>query len=160
MPIHLGLKSYATLAFCRLGVAGLSPVMPGTCGTLLAVLIAPVLYFPLSFAGRLVELAVLFWLGGMASTSAERILGQTDPGEVVIDELVGVWLVLLPFANPNWKQITAAFILFRVFDIIKPWPVRASEHCLPGGYGVMIDDVVAALMAMACMGLAVWLRLL
>ena len=159
MPIHLGLKSYATLAFCRLGVAGLSPVMPGTCGTLLAVLIAPVLYFPLPFVGRLIELALLFWLGSVAATSAEKILGKTDPGEVVIDELVGVSLVLLPFADPNWKQIGAAFVLFRFFDIVKPWPVRASERWLPGGYGVMIDDVVAGLMAMACMALVTWLHL-
>lgn len=159
MPIHLGLKSYMTLAFCRLGVAGLSPVMPGTCGTLLAILIAPVLYLPLPFIGRLIELVLLFWLGGVASTSAEKILGKTDPGEVVIDELVGVWLVLLPFANPGWEEIVAAFVLFRFFDIVKPWPVRAAEHWLPGGYGVMIDDVVAGLMAMACMGLAAWFRL-
>ena len=150
---HLRFADYWILAFCRLGVAGLSPVMPGTCGSLVAALVAPVLYLPLPYAGRAAALALLFWLGGMAATRAERLLGRKDPGEVVIDELLGVWLVLLPFADPSWVVVAWAFFLFRVFDMLKPWPVRASENWLPAGYGVMIDDVLAALYALAVLGI-------
>lgn len=139
------------LAFCRIGVAGLAPKAPGTWGTAMACVLAPFLFLPLGFSGRSIELAAIFTLGGFAATRAEIILGQKDPGQVVIDELVGVWLVLLPFPKPNFWMILAAFILFRIFDIIKPWPVRSSENWLPGGWGVMIDDALAGLWALLCL---------
>lgn len=146
------------LLFCRLGVAGLSPVAPGTCGSFLALLMAPVLFFPLPLPVRAVLLLALFWLGGKAATRAEKILDKEDPGEVVIDELVGQWLTLLPFANPGWMTCLVGFALFRLFDALKPWPVSASEHWLPGGFGVMIDDVVAGLLAMVCLLGLTWLN--
>ena len=138
------------LAFCRLGIAGLAPKAPGTWGTALACLLAPVCFLPLSFGWRLALLAALFVAGGLAAGRAEKLLGRKDPGEVVIDELVGVWLVLLPFAHPGFWVILSAFVCFRIFDILKPWPVRASENWLPGGFGVMIDDVLAGLWALLC----------
>lgn len=149
----------AILTFCRLGVAGLAPRAPGTWGTALACLLAPFLFFPLSLPWRLVELAVLFILGGLAASHAEIILGEKDPGQVVIDELVGVWLALLPFEKPGFWLILSAFVFFRFFDISKPWPVRASENWLPGGFGVMIDDVLAGIYALACVALVHWLFL-
>lgn len=145
------------LAFCRLGVAGLSPKAPGTCGTALACLLAPFLFDPLNYLWRSITLVILFILGGMAGTRAEKILHQKDPGQVVIDELVGVWLVILPFANPDFWTLLSAFVLFRIFDIKKPWPVKASENWLPGGFGVMIDDVMAGLLALPFMGILYWL---
>jgi phosphatidylglycerophosphatase A len=78
---------------------------------------------------------------------------------VVIDELVGVWLVLLPFPHPSFFLVLAAFVLFRIFDIAKPWPVKASEDWLPAGYGVMIDDVVAGLWALLCLSVLAWMGL-
>ncbi len=141
------------LAFCRLGFAGLSPIMPGTCGSAVAAVLAPFLFLPLPFAARVVVLALVFWAGGIASSRAERILGCKDPGQVVIDELLGVWLVLLPFSDPGWMKIGIAFVLFRIFDMWKPWPVHASENWLPGGFGIMIDDVMAALQALLVMWL-------
>lgn len=151
MPLGYKFSDYSVLLFCRLGVAGLSPVAPGTCGSLLALLMAPVLFLPLPLVGRLALLGLLFWSGSRAATRAEQILGENDPGQVVIDELVGLWLTLLPFADPSWVTCTLGFLLFRLFDAAKPWPVSASEHWLPGGYGVMIDDVVAGVMAMICL---------
>lgn len=139
------------LAFCRLGPAGLMPKAPGTWGTALACLIAPFVYLPLDYAWRAILLAVLFLAGGFAGTRAEKLLGMTDPSEVVIDELVGVWLAMLPFRDLGILGIVLAFILFRIFDILKPWPVHASESWLPGGFGIMIDDVVAGLYAMGCL---------
>ncbi|MBD5648007.1 MAG: phosphatidylglycerophosphatase A [Desulfovibrio sp.] len=142
-----------TLAFCRLGVAGLAPRAPGTWGTALACLLAPFCFLPLGLGWRLAVLAALFVAGGLAASRAEELLGRKDPGEVVIDELVGVWLVLLPFAHAGFRLIVAAFVCFRIFDIAKPWPVKASENWLPGGFGVMIDDVLAGLWALLCVAL-------
>ncbi|MDO5484559.1 MAG: phosphatidylglycerophosphatase A, partial [Desulfovibrionaceae bacterium] len=78
------------------------------------------------------------------------------PGEVVIDELLGLWLALLPFATADWGLMLAAFAFFRVFDIAKPWPVGASENWLPAGYGIMLDDAFAGLWAMLCLGSLHW----
>ena len=70
--------------------------------------------------------------------------------KVVIDELVGAWIAILPFAF-SWTLMLCAFVLFRFFDILKPWPVKASENWLPAGWGVMVDDVVGGVMAMICL---------
>ena len=155
----MGFLDKLTLSFCRLGVAGLDPKAPGTWGTAIACLLAPYIFLPLSLPLRAVALVALFVLGGLAATRAEQILDRKDPGEVVIDELVGVWLVLLPFEKPGFGLVLAAFAFFRLFDIWKPWPVRASENWLPAGFGVMIDDVVAGVWALLCVALLRWLGL-
>lgn len=144
------------LCYCRLGIAGLAPKAPGTWGTLEACILAPFIFLPLGYTARIIFLIVLFITGGMAATRAEQILGQKDPGQVVIDELVGVWLVLLPFKNPSLLTIFLAFLLFRIFDITKPWPIKASEYWLPGGFGVMIDDVLAGVYALMALGAIRW----
>jgi len=141
------------LSFCRLGVAGLDPKAPGTWGTAIACLLGSV-YFSAAVAAVASGAAGgHFVLGGLASTRAEQLLDRKDPGEVVIDELVGVWLVLLPFQNPGFGLVLAAFAFFRLFDICKPWPVRASENWLPAGFGIMIDDVLAGVWALLCVAL-------
>lgn len=139
------------LAFCRLGLPGLAPWAPGTWGSALACILAPWCFLPLGFAARFALLALIFVLGGVAAGRAEKLLGQRDPGQVVIDELLGVWIVLFPFAAPGFWIILSAFVLFRIFDIIKPWPVSSAEYWLPGGFGVMLDDVVAAVLALCCL---------
>lgn len=136
------------LAFCRLGIAGLSKWAPGTCGTFLALLVAPWLFQPLGFWPRVFLLAVIFVVGSLASTRAEHLLGCKDPGSVVVDELLGSWIAILPFAQGNVWLLVAAFVLFRIIDIAKPWPVNASETWLPDGWGVMIDDAVGGVMTM------------
>lgn len=156
----LPVKDEIILAFCRLGVAGLAPKAPGTWGTALACLLAPFLFFPLSLPWRAIILVIVFFTGSMAATRAEQILGEKDPGQVVIDELAGVWLVFLPYPKPTLALIIAGFILFRIFDIFKPWPVKASENWLPNGYGVMIDDIIAGLWALLCVQILFWLHIL
>ncbi len=141
------------LLFCRVGAAGLAPHAPGTWGSLVAALFAPIWFLPLPMMGRALVLLILFFLGALASTHSEKMLACKDPSQIVIDEFVGVWLVLLPFSKVSPTELLLAFILFRVFDILKPWPVNAAEHWLRDGFGIMLDDVVAALMAMACLGL-------
>ena len=143
-------SSRLVLFFCRLGPAGRSPWAPGTCGTFEALVLAPFLFLPLGLAGRLFLLAVLFVAGSLAATRAEELLQRKDPGEVVIDELVGAWIAILPFAF-SWTLMLCAFVLFRFFDILKPWPVKASENWLPAGWGVLVDDVVGGVMAMICL---------
>jgi phosphatidylglycerophosphatase A len=118
-----------------------------------ALLFAPFLFLPLSFAGRCALLTALFLFGSLITNRAERILGVEDPPELCIDEVLGMWLTLAPFENPSLGIMLAAFVLFRILDIVKPWPVNASEHWLPGGFGIMLDDAVAGFLAM----LGTWL---
>lgn len=151
MSDNRSFSDHILLAFCRLGVCGLSPVMPGTCGTAFAMLIAPWTFLTLSIPERLLCLAGIFIFGALASTRGARLLGKKDPGSIVIDELAGYWLAITPFANPTWTALVAAFLLFRLFDMTKPWPISASEHWLPDGWGIMIDDIIAGLAALFCM---------
>jgi len=98
----------------------------------------------LVFAGMIVVALLGLW----ASTKACEHLGQTDPQQVVIDEISGQMLALAVITHLpiQWKYLLLGFILFRVFDIWKPWPARAAEK-LPGGWGIMADDWVAGLYA-------------
>lgn len=98
-------------------------------------------------------LVLVFWIGGMAATRGEQILGYKDPGEIVIDELLGMWLVPVAVFQSWLGENRHCFVLFRIFDMWKPWPVHASESWLPGGYGIMIDDVMAGLQALLVMWL-------
>ncbi len=139
------------LLFSRVGVAGLAPVAPGTWGTLVAAILAPIWFLPLPLLGRILVLVVIFFLGSLASSRAEELLKCKDPSQVVIDEFLGMWLVLLPFNKITPLQLFLGFVLFRFFDIVKPWPIKASENWMRSGYGVMLDDVVAAVFAMICL---------
>ena len=98
--------------------------------------------------------AAVFLIGGLAAGRAEVILGQKDPNRINIDELMGQWLTFLPFASLGPWQLALGFLFFRIFDILKPWPVRQSEHWLPGGFGIMIDDAVAGIYGAALLGIA------
>jgi phosphatidylglycerophosphatase A len=138
----------ATLGhFGRMGPA------PGTVGSILAVALAPLLFLSFGWAGRLVVLAVLFMVGAWAAGKAEAHFGAKDPGAVIIDEVLGQWLTLAPFAVLDIWRLIAGLALFRLFDILKPWPVRASERWLPGGFGVMLDDALAGVYAAAALAL-------
>lgn len=135
------------LRLATLGPIGRLPVAPGTFGSAAAVVLAPFVLLPLPLPWRVAVLAALFYVGAQAAGRAERLLGQKDPGQVVIDEVLGQWLTLLPLAGPDLPELAAGFVLFRLFDITKPPPIHASERWLPGGYGVMIDDVLAGVYA-------------
>ena len=132
---------------------GLVPVAPGTAGALGAV----PLYLLASMGGRAtvaVTAAAAIGIGVWSSTIVERELGEKDPQSVVIDEVAGFLLTMLPVKRPTWRSITTGFVLFRLLDTIKPWPVRRFER-LPGGWGIVFDDVAAGLLgALAMTGLA------
>jgi phosphatidylglycerophosphatase A len=123
---------------------GYFPWGPGTVGSLAAVLLAAALHSWLG-AGRitLIVLVLVFLLPGIwASTRTARLLNTEDPGMVVVDEVLGQWLTLLGASTLNWKTFSAGFLLFRLFDIWKPWPIRRLEN-LPEGTGIVVDDLGA-----------------
>ncbi|MEJ8569006.1 phosphatidylglycerophosphatase A family protein [Elongatibacter sediminis] len=134
--------------FVALGLgSGLAPVAPGTAGSLAALPLAwPLMQLaPLEFW---ILWVVFFALGVWCCSVVARRLGSEDPGAIVWDEMVALWAVLV-FVPLQWGWWLAAFALFRLFDIVKPWPIRILEHRFREGLGIMIDDVVAALYALA-----------
>jgi phosphatidylglycerophosphatase A len=103
----------------------------------------------------LVAAAAVTWIGIPAATVVERESGGTDPGFVVIDEVAGQWIALA-VASVEWRHALVALLLFRVFDITKPWPARQLEG-LRGGWGIMMDDVAAGAYALLVMlAIQVW----
>ena len=125
--------------------SGYVPKAPGTAGAFLAVLIA--FFFWRDAPMALIAATVLVSLIGTWSADVvERDLGREDPGLVVIDEVAGTWLALW-FAPPVWWAYLLGFALFRLFDIWKPWPIRSIQH-LPGGIGIMVDDLLAGVYAL------------
>lgn len=138
---------------CGMG-SGLAPVAPGTAGTIAAlpfgVLIAAV---PIWVGLGIVALAFLLGIHLCGETS--RRLGVHDHGGIVWDEFVGFWLIIL-FLPFDWVWWLAAFALFRVFDAVKPWPIRWIDRRVAGGFGIMLDDVLAAGYALAVLALAAW----
>jgi phosphatidylglycerophosphatase A len=125
---------------------GYFPWGPGTIGSLAAIAIAFVLHSTLD-SGRIIFLVLILLLvlpAIWASTQTERLAAQEDPGMVVVDEVLGQWVTLLGATALNWKSFLAAFILFRLFDIWKPWPVRNFER-LPEGTGIVADDLAAGI---------------
>lgn len=136
------------IALATLGPIGHFPKAPGTWGSLAAIVAAPWLFLPFPIWGRIIILIGVLAIGTWACSRAEVIMGKKDPGCVIIDELFGQWLTLLFFtAMPLW-YLGIAFVLFRLFDIFKPFPVKWAETAFPGGLGVMIDDGVAGIYAL------------
>jgi phosphatidylglycerophosphatase A len=130
--------------FVALGFgSGLSPVAPGSAGTLAAWLLFPLVRRNFSDAGLLVFLLAAFVLGIFACDRAGRALGAADHGAIVWDEMVPFWLVLL-MAPEGFLWQLAAFFWFRFFDIVKPQPARWIDGHMKHGFGVMLDDLVAA----------------
>lgn len=127
--------------------AGLSPWAPGTVGSVVGVLF----YMALAGLSLPVYLGVVLALavaGVFLCDRAGKALGVTDHPGIVWDEIVGV-LITMTATPLSWQGVALGFALFRVFDILKPWPVATIERRLHGGLGVMLDDVMAALYALA-----------
>jgi phosphatidylglycerophosphatase A len=145
------------VALATAGGAGYAPVAPGTAGAAVGAglywLIAPT-----GFAIVVATAVGLCVLGVFAADGAERAFGKRDDGRIVIDEVVGQLVTLAPLpllagdARNLWL-VTAGFLVFRLFDIWKPGPVRWAEHHFDGGAGVMFDDVLAGLLGAGCMAL-------
>jgi phosphatidylglycerophosphatase A len=140
------------LAIATVGGVGYIPFAPGTFGSAVGLVVWWLL--PASSAAQAAAIVVLFAVGAWSGHVAETYFNKTDPGYVVIDEVVGVLITL--FMNPvGWKGALAAFLLFRAADIVKPYPSNRLER-LHGGVGVMADDAMAAVYANVALRLLIW----
>ncbi|MGE5198079.1 MAG: phosphatidylglycerophosphatase A [Rhodospirillaceae bacterium] len=139
------LASRFAVAFATFGYVGFAPVAPGTVGAAAALPFFLLLRWAGSAWLEIAVCAAIVVAGAWSARVAERVLGVEDPGPVVIDEVVGMLISLL-FLPATWAVIAAAFVAFRLFDIVKPWPANRLEH-VPGGWGVMADDVMAGVYA-------------
>ena len=135
--------------------SGLAPFAPGTFGTLAALPLF-FLMLPLPLPLYLVLVAAMFVMGIRICDITGKALGVHDYGGIVWDEIVAMLLVLA-FTPHTWPWIGAAFVLFRLFDIWKPFPIRQCDARLQGGFGVMFDDLLAAMYALAALKGLQWL---
>jgi phosphatidylglycerophosphatase A len=140
----------ATVAYC-----GYAPIAPGTFGSAAGLLIYLVVVAARSPAVEIALIVATLLAGVWSATQAERHFGGIDPGPVVIDEVLGM-LVTLAFIPVGWSGALTGFVIFRVFDVIKPYPANRLEH-LHGGLGIMADDAMAGIYSNVCLRLLIWL---
>jgi len=145
--------------FLALGLgSGLSPIMPGTAGTLFGWLCFDVLTdrWPAVFTPSVWAVIIVlgFILGVKICDRAGRALGVPDHGAIVWDEIIAIWLVLLLVTPCSFTAEVVAVLLFRAFDMVKPPPIRQIERRYKGGFGVMVDDILAAFFTVLV--IAVW----
>lgn len=125
------------------------PIAPGTAGSLGAI----PLYLGLRMGGAIAVGAgaiVVTLVGVWAASSVARVTKKKDPQIVVIDEVAGMLVTLLPAPGVGWRELVAGFVLFRIFDQFKPWPARWAERTMPSGWGIVMDDVFAGVWGAAC----------
>jgi phosphatidylglycerophosphatase A len=145
-----GLNLRNPLHFFAFGFGtGALPWAPGTFGTLVAVPLY-LLLRPLPLEIYLSVLLAGFLLGVWICERTSRDLGVHDHSGIVWDEIIG-FLLTMAFAPPGWPWLLVGFVLFRLFDILKPWPIRTVDRHLGGGLGIMLDDLLAALYALGVM---------
>ena len=140
------------------GYSGYFPIAPGTVGSAVGLVLYAAMRWldpPYFAAAELAVMVCLFVAGVWAGTTAERYFGGIDPGPIVLDEVVGM-LLTLAFIPVGVTGAVAGFFLFRVFDVIKPFPARRFE-ALHGGLGVMADDAMAGIYANLTLRLLIWL---
>jgi phosphatidylglycerophosphatase A len=140
----------ATFGYC-----GYFPFAPGTVGSAAGLVVYLIVWWSQSPAVEVALIVALFLAGTWAGTVAERYFGGIDPGPIVIDEVVGI-LITLAFIPVGVSGALAGFFLFRVFDVLKPFPARRFES-LHGGLGVMADDAMAAVYANLSLRALMWL---
>ena len=143
-----------SLFFATAGYVGYVPVAPGTAGSLVGLIGLVMIRRWLGPMGELFVLGFVVIIGVRCSSSTEIYAGRRDPGCIVIDEVAGMLATML-WVPLNWPTAVMGFVAFRFFDIVKPFPTRSAES-LPGGLGVMADDLVAAVYAAASVRLFLW----
>lgn len=142
------LKNPAMLLAFGFG-SGLSPIMPGTMGTLLAI----PLYLLMAQTSLLVYLAITLLsvvIGIFLCGYSSKKLGVHDHSGIVWDEFSGFWISMIAIPL-SWSTVLAGFLLFRLFDIVKPWPISLADKHISGGFGIMFDDILAGAAAWLCL---------
>ena len=132
------------------GGAGFLPKAPGTWGSFAALPFGWGMHMYYDWSVLACATVLVFFIGIIASNGYLQVFGGDDPAPVVIDEVAGQWLTLLPAVimtpfSPGLTEYLVGFILFRLFDILKPWPVSWADTHLKGGLGIMLDDIIAGL---------------
>lgn len=140
----------ATVAYC-----GYFPIAPGTVGSAAGLVVYLLVWWTGSPILEVGLIALTFAAGTWAATHAERFFGGIDPGHVIIDEVLGM-LITLALIPVGWSGAIAGFFLFRVFDVIKPYPANRLEK-LHGGFGIMADDAMAGIYANLTLRFLIWL---
>lgn len=129
--------------------AGLAPKAPGTFGSAVG-LVAAWWLLELPFAARVAVVLAVIALGVWICGESARRLGRHDDQRIVLDEIAGVLSTSLVVVEKTFFALALVFVFFRIFDILKPWPIRDVDHSLHGGLGIMLDDLIAAVYAAAC----------
>ena len=146
-PVHLLALGFGS---------GLFPKAPGTAGTLMAIPLY-LLLEPLSWPIYLTVVVATALAGIVICNLSAKRLGVHDHPGIVWDEFVGYWITMF-MAPAGWPWIVTGFVLFRIFDILKPWPISWLDRRVAGGLGIMVDDILAGLLALGVMqGLSIWL---
>lgn len=136
------------------GYVGFFPIAPGTAGSLAALPLFAFVRWVGVPAFELGMIAAVLVVGVWSANGAERALGRTDPGPVVIDEVLGM-LITLALLPVSMAGVVLGFLLFRLFDVVKPYPAGRMEH-LPGGYGIMLDDAMAGVYSYLVLRACMW----
>jgi len=137
--------------------SGLSPIVPGTMGTVASIPFY-LLMIQLPFAAYLLITIIAAIIGITICQKTSDDMGVHDHGSIVWDEFVGFWITMAIAPVLSWQWVLAGFILFRFFDMVKPWPISWLDKHVHGGFGIMIDDILAGFMAMiALWGVGYWL---
>lgn len=149
-----------TLRFAKITAtvfgAGLSPKAPGTIGSIVALPIAWILFTQGGTPALLVATMAVFLVGIWAAGVYAGDSGENDPSAVVIDEVAGQWLTLL-VVPADLILYALGFVLFRLFDILKPWPISWADRNIKGGFGIMFDDILAGVYAgIILLGINYW----
>jgi phosphatidylglycerophosphatase A len=129
--------------------AGLAPYAPGTAGSVVGVIAAWWL-LGLPLVARVVIVLVVIAAGVWICGESARRLQRHDDQRIVFDEIAGVLLTSLAVTERSFLALALVFVFFRIFDILKPWPIRDVDHSLRGGLGIMLDDLIAAVFAAVC----------
>lgn len=133
---------------------GAIPFAPGTFGTLIAIPFYAILAnLPIYLYGLIVLLGFIF--GCVVCGKGAEQLGVADPSGLVWDEIIGYWLTMIAVPMTGWT-IILGFVLFRFFDILKPWPISWCDKHIKGGFGIMFDDIIAAIMSWCVLQIIVW----
>ena len=141
------------VVFCGVGFgSGLAPKAPGTFGSAFALLFIP-LWLAIGFSGTIIAVALMSLIGIYICGQTAKVMGVHDDGRIVWDEFAGQSITFLPLiylGTMSWLWALAGFALFRLFDVWKPWPIRVIDRQVGGGFGIMLDDIIAGAWAALC----------
>ena len=154
-PIHFKNMSWADrfIVFCGVGFgSGLAPKAPGTFGSAFALLFVPI-WLAIGLPATIFAIIAMSLIGIYICDRTAKVMNVHDDGRIVWDEFAGQSITFLPIlylGQMNWLWLLIGFALFRLFDVWKPWPIRAIDRQVGGGFGIMLDDIIAGLWAAIC----------